>query len=103
MYASPSGKLVQIEYALNAVAAGAPSVGIKGIWVLCLVIKNFLFTHWEILYSDLSLKQQMESYWQRKKNKRPRCTMIRVSIKSKCLQAMLVWCTVAWVLITAYW
>ncbi len=28
---SPSGKLVQIEYALNAVAAGAPSVGIKGL------------------------------------------------------------------------
>lgn len=27
---SPSGKLVQIEYALQAVAAGAPSVGIKG-------------------------------------------------------------------------
>ncbi|CAB1321313.1 unnamed protein product [Coregonus sp. 'balchen'] len=27
---SPSGKLVQIEYALSAVAAGAPSVGIKG-------------------------------------------------------------------------
>lgn len=27
---SPSGKLVQIEYALAAVAAGAPSVGIKG-------------------------------------------------------------------------
>jgi len=26
---SPSGKLVQIEYALNAVAAGSPSVGIK--------------------------------------------------------------------------
>lgn len=26
---SPSGKLVQIEYALNAVTAGAPSVGIK--------------------------------------------------------------------------
>lgn len=26
---SPSGKLVQIEYALNAVSAGAPSVGIK--------------------------------------------------------------------------
>lgn len=26
---SPSGKLVQIEYALNAVAAGAPAVGIK--------------------------------------------------------------------------
>lgn len=28
-YFSPSGKLVQIEYALSAVAAGAPSVGIK--------------------------------------------------------------------------
>jgi 20S proteasome alpha/beta subunit len=27
---SPSGKLVQIEYALNAVAAGASTVGIKG-------------------------------------------------------------------------
>lgn len=26
---SPSGKLVQIEYALNAVAAGSASVGIK--------------------------------------------------------------------------
>ena len=30
VYSSPSGKLVQIEYALSAVAAGAPSVGIKG-------------------------------------------------------------------------
>jgi 20S proteasome subunit alpha 2 len=27
---SPSGKLVQIEYALNAVAQGATSLGIKG-------------------------------------------------------------------------
>ncbi len=27
---SPSGKLVQIEYALNAVAAGSTSLGIKG-------------------------------------------------------------------------
>ena len=26
---SPSGKLVQLEYALQAVTAGAPSVGIK--------------------------------------------------------------------------
>jgi hypothetical protein len=37
---SPSGKLVQIEYALNAVAAGSTSLGIKGLlpprcaWVL---------------------------------------------------------------------
>ena len=28
---SPSGKLVQIEYALQAVASGAPSVGIKAV------------------------------------------------------------------------
>jgi 20S proteasome subunit alpha 2 len=27
---SPSGKLVQIEYALNAVNAGATALGIKG-------------------------------------------------------------------------
>lgn len=27
---SPSGQLVQIEYALNAVAQGATAVGIKG-------------------------------------------------------------------------
>lgn len=33
LYSSPSGKLVQIEYALQAVAAGAPSVGIKGVYV----------------------------------------------------------------------
>ena len=26
---SPSGKLVQIEYAIAAVAAGSPSIGIK--------------------------------------------------------------------------
>lgn len=31
---SPSGKLVQIEYALAAVGAGAPSVGIKGISII---------------------------------------------------------------------
>lgn len=29
---SPSGKLVQIEYALNAVAQGITCVGIKGIY-----------------------------------------------------------------------
>jgi len=28
---SPSGKLVQIEYALNAVAAGSTSLGIKAV------------------------------------------------------------------------
>ncbi len=27
---SPSGKLVQIEYALNAVSNGATSIGVKG-------------------------------------------------------------------------
>lgn len=30
---SPSGKLVQIEYALAAVSAGAASVGIKGLYI----------------------------------------------------------------------
>lgn len=35
---SPSGKLVQIEYALAAVAAGATSVGIKGNFLI-----KFLF------------------------------------------------------------
>ena len=29
---SPSGKLAQIEYALAAVAAGAPTIGIRGAW-----------------------------------------------------------------------
>jgi len=29
---SPSGKLVQIEYALNAVGAGKTSLGIKGVY-----------------------------------------------------------------------
>lgn len=32
---SPSGKLVQIEYALAAVAAGAPTVGIRGSMNFC--------------------------------------------------------------------
>ena len=38
---SPSGKLVQIEYALNAVAAGAPSVGIKGLKFVTQKFKKF--------------------------------------------------------------
>lgn len=43
LFNSPSGKLVQIEYALAAVAAGAPSVGIKGkrkllsVYIYCLI------------------------------------------------------------------
>jgi hypothetical protein len=39
---SPSGKLVQIEYALNAVAAGSTSLGIKG-WRPSPSICGFLF------------------------------------------------------------
>ncbi len=39
-YISPSGKLVQIEYALQAVATGAPSVGIKGIIITNTVIQE---------------------------------------------------------------
>jgi len=38
---SPSGKLVQIEYALNAVNAGATALGIKGIGFY----RNSFFTH----------------------------------------------------------
>lgn len=30
IFCSPSGKLVQLEYALAAVSGGAPSVGIMG-------------------------------------------------------------------------
>jgi 20S proteasome alpha/beta subunit len=37
---SPSGKLVQIEYALAAVASGAPSVGIKGLDVTSNAFEN---------------------------------------------------------------
>jgi hypothetical protein len=29
---SPSGKLMQIEYAMNAVKGGSPSVGLKGLF-----------------------------------------------------------------------
>lgn len=32
---SPSGRLVQIEYALNAVTAGATALGIKGKLAIC--------------------------------------------------------------------
>lgn len=39
---SPSGKLVQIEYALAAVAAGAPSVGIKGKNIKIYIYRCFL-------------------------------------------------------------
>lgn len=38
---SPSGKLVQIEYALNAVSAGATSLGIKGLSRLAWVRRRF--------------------------------------------------------------
>ena len=37
---SPSGKLVQIEYALAAVAKGGPSVGVKGM--------NLIPEHWPL-------------------------------------------------------
>lgn len=42
---SPSGKLVQIEYGLAAVAAGAPTVGIKGKtdFTFCVFLKQFNF------------------------------------------------------------
>lgn len=45
IFFSPSGKLVQIEYALAAVAAGATSVGIKG---------KFVFLHFFFDFSKIS-------------------------------------------------
>jgi len=48
---SPSGKLVQIEYALAAVGAGSPSVGIKGDYLHALTLfKNRLTQHLIIFY-----------------------------------------------------
>jgi Proteasome subunit A N-terminal signature len=62
---SPSGKLVQIEYALNAVEAGATSLGIKAtngvviaterkvgigasVYTACLLLKSWLFLAVEV-------------------------------------------------------
>ncbi|KAK4881806.1 hypothetical protein RN001_005125, partial [Aquatica leii] len=49
---SPSGKLVQIEYALAAVAAGAPSVGIKASNGVIIATEN---KHKSILYDEHSV------------------------------------------------
>ncbi|KAJ8950458.1 hypothetical protein NQ318_010336 [Aromia moschata] len=49
---SPSGKLVQIEYALAAVAAGAPSVGIKASNGVVIATEN---KHKSILYDEHSV------------------------------------------------
>ncbi|ELT93479.1 hypothetical protein CAPTEDRAFT_154995 [Capitella teleta] len=49
---SPSGKLVQIEYALAAVAAGAPSVGIKAANGVVLATEK---KHKSILYDEHSI------------------------------------------------
>ncbi|WAR06516.1 PSA2-like protein [Mya arenaria] len=49
---SPSGKLVQIEYALAAVAAGAPSVGIKATNGVVLATEK---KQKSILYDDSSI------------------------------------------------
>jgi 20S proteasome subunit alpha 2 len=40
---SPSGKLVQIEYALHAVAAGNTSIGIKGLSLTNVSTSNCFF------------------------------------------------------------
>ncbi|XP_023231372.1 proteasome subunit alpha type-2-like [Centruroides sculpturatus] len=49
---SPSGKLVQIEYALAAVAAGAPSVGIKAANGVVLATEK---KHKSVLYEEHSI------------------------------------------------
>lgn len=41
---SPSGRLVQIEYALNAVTAGATALGIKGKLRLLFCLFSFLIS-----------------------------------------------------------
>lgn len=51
---SPSGKLVQIEYALAAVAAGAPSVGIKG-----MVKWNRIFTSWFWVQNPITFDKEV--------------------------------------------
>ncbi|KAF5276200.1 hypothetical protein FQR65_LT04004 [Abscondita terminalis] len=52
VFGSPSGKLVQIEYALAAVAAGAPSVGIKASNGVIIATEN---KHKSILYDEHSV------------------------------------------------
>ncbi|XP_038058075.1 proteasome subunit alpha type-2-like [Patiria miniata] len=51
---SPSGKLVQIEYALNAVAAGAPSVGIKASNGVVIATEK---KHKSVLYEEHSVRK----------------------------------------------
>ncbi|BES99457.1 unnamed protein product [Nesidiocoris tenuis] len=51
---SPSGKLVQIEYALAAVAAGAPSIGIKAQNGIVLATEN---KSKSILYEEHSIRK----------------------------------------------
>lgn len=51
---SPSGKLVQIEYALAAVASGAPSVGIKASNGVVLAVEK---KHKSILYDEHSTQR----------------------------------------------
>lgn len=58
---SPSGKLVQIEYALAAVGAGAPSVGIKGL----------LIEYGESIVNMFILQHPTVLFWQLKRNKSP--------------------------------
>ena len=56
-FCSPSGKLVQIEYALAAVGAGSPSVGIKGNYLYLLIpfLHNFSLNAMLQTYSLLSV------------------------------------------------
>lgn len=54
LFCSPSGKLVQIEYALQAVSGGAPSVGIKATNGVVLATEN---KHKSILYDENSVNK----------------------------------------------
>lgn len=54
IFFSPSGKLVQIEYALQAVAAGAPAVGIKCNTGVVLATEN---KHKSLLFDENSVNK----------------------------------------------
>nr|CAX74897.1 proteasome (prosome, macropain) subunit, alpha type, 2 [Schistosoma japonicum] len=58
---SPSGKLVQIEYALKAVESGAPSVGIRAAnGVVLAAVKNSLQNLWTNQQYQRLNRSQME-------------------------------------------
>jgi 20S proteasome subunit alpha 2 len=56
---SPSGKLVQIEYALNAVAAGSTSLGIKATNGVVIATEKKVC----VAYADTRASQEVHRHW----------------------------------------